>query len=324
MIFESLPRTPRAEELLDKAFSRAARAGRAKGGTEGQRSMLQTAGNLLSDNLGHIVEEWPDFDRIDPFYVELAGTLVDIDQLRASLSETHWASRKCGELVDEYQSKLANSPPERARQHRKQAFARMADVVEEIEDDLVFIGQARDELRTLPDIRPDDPTIVVAGYPNVGKTSFVNGVTRATNETASYPFTTTGILVGHLERDYVRYQLVDTPGLLERPPEDRNEIERQAISAITHAADCVLVFVDPSETCGYPLREQLALRDHLREDFGDVPVLTIANKADLSRDVDADQYMSVETGEGVKAVVDAAIRAIDYEPSLPYEGESAG
>ena len=322
MIFESLPRTPTAEELIDQAFSRAARAGRSKGGAEGQRSMLQTAGNVLSDNLGHIAESWPDFDQVDPFYVDLAGTLVDIDRLRASLSETHWASNKCGELVSEYQSKLASAPPERARQHRKQAFARMADVVEEIADDLAYIGSARDTLRILPDIRPDEPTIVVAGYPNVGKTSFVNTVTRATNETASYPFTTTGILVGHLERERIRYQLIDTPGLLERPADERNEIERQAMSAITHAADGVLVFIDPSGSCGYPLDAQLALRDQLREDFDDVPVLTIANKVDLSDDVEADQYMSVETGQGVEAVVDAAVAAIGYEPELPFE-ESA-
>lgn len=319
MIFESLPRTPTAEELIDKAFSRAARTGRARGGTEGQISMLQTAGNILSDNLEHIATEWPDFDEIDPFYRELAATMVDVDRLRASLNETSWAGRKCGELLDEYRPRMRKSPPERARQHRQQAFARMADVVEEIEDDLAYIGDARDQLKTLPDIRPDEPTIVVAGYPNVGKTSFVNSVTRASNETASYPFTTTGILVGHFERSHIRYQLVDTPGLLDRPPAERNEIERQAIGAIGHAADCVLVFVDPSGTCGYPLDAQVALRDQIRDDFAGKPVLTIANKADLSRDVEADEYMSITEEIGIEDVINAAVEAVDYEPELPYD-----
>ncbi len=325
MIFESLPRTPRAEELLDKAFSRAARSGRARGGAEGQLSMLQTAGNVLSDNLTHIAEEWPDFDAIDPFYRQLAGTLVDLDRLRASLNETSWAGRKCEELLGEYRPKVRNAPPERARQHRKQAFARMADVLEEIEDDLAYIGEARDVLKTLPDIRPDEPTIVVAGYPNVGKTSFVNRVTRATNETASYPFTTTGILVGHLTRDHIRYQLIDTPGLLDRPADERNEIERQAISAIAHVADGLLVFVDPSETCGYPLEAQLALRDQIEERFAEIPVLTVGSKADRSKDVAGDAYVSVTDERGLDGVIDAAIEAIDHEPTLPFEaGEPRG
>lgn len=319
MIFESLPRTPTAEELLDKAFSRAARSGRATGGTEGQLSMLQTAGNILSDNLEHVAEEWPDFDRIDPFYHEIAAALVDVDAIRASLNETSWAGRKCGELVSEYQTKIAKSSPDLARQHRKQAFARMADVVEEVEEDLVRIGEARDRLRTLPDIRPDEPAIVVAGYPNVGKTSFINAVTRTSNETATYPFTTTGILVGHLERDHLRYQLVDTPGLLDRPASERNDIERQALSAITHLADCVLVILDASETCGYPLEDQRALVDQLETTFTETPVLTVCNKADLSTDVEADYYMSVESGNGVEDVVSGAVEAIDYQPTLPHE-----
>ncbi|MFB6218099.1 MAG: GTPase, partial [Halobacteriaceae archaeon] len=89
-----------------------------------------------------------------------------------------------------------------------------------------------------------------------------------------------GVNVGHFERDHIRYQLVDTPGLLDRPAEERNDIESQAVSALTHLADCVLFFVDASGRCGYPLDAQLALRDELAERFGDrgVSVLTVCNK----------------------------------------------
>ncbi len=55
MIFEDLPTTPTSEELIDKAFSRAARAGKAKRGLEAQQSMLQTAANIISDNLENVV-----------------------------------------------------------------------------------------------------------------------------------------------------------------------------------------------------------------------------------------------------------------------------
>jgi len=104
----------------------------------------------------------------------------------------------------------------------------------------------------LPDIRPDEPAIVIAGYPNVGKSSFVNRVTRASNQIAEYPFTTKGVQIGHFERDHVRYQIVDTPGLLDRPEDERNDIERQAVSALEHLADVVVFVLDPSGDCGYP------------------------------------------------------------------------
>jgi nucleolar GTP-binding protein len=321
MILEDLPTTLTSEELLDKAFSRAARSGRAKSGFEAQESMLQTASNIVSDNLENVVTAWPDFDDLDPFYRELVDAIVGVDDLRQHLSEVSWASRKADDIRDEYQSRFRNVDAEGAKKLRKQAFARIADVVEEVADDLDAINDAHQDLRRLPDIRPDEPTIVVAGYPNVGKSSFVNTVTNARNETASYPFTTTEIRVGHIEADHIRYQLVDTPGLLDRPPEDRNDIESQAVSALEHLADAVLVLVDASAECGYPLDVQLELRDAVVDRFDDVPVLTVCNKSDRSRDVEADHYMSVTDGENVEAVLDAAVAAVDYEPELPFDAD---
>ncbi|SEO35614.1 nucleolar GTP-binding protein [Halorientalis persicus] len=319
MILEDLPTTPTSEELIDQAFSRAARAGRAKSGFEAQQSMLQTAANVVSDNLENVVTAWPDIDELDPFYRELIDALVGVDDLRQHLSEIGWASRKASDIRDEYQGRFREVDADGAKKLRKQAFARIADVVEEVEDDLLAVNEARNTLRDLPDIRPDEPTIVVAGYPNVGKSSFVNTVTNARNETASYPFTTTEIRVGHIERDHIRYQLVDTPGLLDRPPEDRNEIESQAVSALEHLADAVLVMVDASGECGYPIEVQLELRDALAERFADVPVLTVCNKSDRSTDVEADLYMSVTEGENVQETLDAAVEAVGYEPELPYD-----
>ena len=318
MIFESLPTTPTSEELVDKAFSRAARAGRAQQGSQAQQSMLQTASNILSDNLGNVATEWPDFREVDPFYYELADAIVDVDELRKSLSEIQWASRKTKEIGREYQGKLTGDV-DFDRKVRKQAFARLADIVEEVEGDLALVGQARNDLRNLPDIDPDEPTIVVAGYPNVGKSSFVNAVTNARNEIAEYPFTTKGVRVGHFEKDHIRYQIVDTPGLLDRPADERNAIESQAASALTHLADAIVFVVDASGYCGYPLDAQLELRNSLAEQFADATVLTVCNKTDLSEDVEADAYMSIENGEGVDEVLDAAVEATGHEPQLPFE-----
>jgi nucleolar GTP-binding protein len=319
--FENLPTTPLGEELLDQAFSRAARSGRAKSGTEAQQSMLLTAANILSDNLENVVTEWPDFDQLHPFYYTLADAIVDADELRQHLNEVGWASRKMTDIRHEYESRLSGDA-ETAKQFREQAFARLADVIDEVSGDLEAIGEARQALRDLPDIQPDDPTIVVAGYPNVGKSSFVNAVTRASNEEASYPFTTTQIQVGHFKRDHIRYQLVDTPGLLDRPPEERNEVESQAVSALEHVADAVLVMLDPTGNCGYPLEVQQALREDIEGRF-DVPVVTVYNKIDRLEETDVVEdgvlTMSVTEGTGVDDVLDAAIDAVDYEPELPID-----
>ena len=328
--FENLPTTPRAEAILDKAFSRATRASGSKTGVEAQQSMLTTASNIVSDNLENVATQWPTIDELDPFYVELADAVVSetdpadddpgIDALKQHLANISWAGRKAKEIRQEYEGRVVRSDADTSRKLRKQAFARIADITEQVEDDLTAVSKARDALKGLPDIRPDEPAIVVAGYPNVGKSSFVNDVTRADNEIASYPFTTTQIRVGHVEADRIRYQLVDTPGLLDRPPQERNDIESQAVSALEHLADAVLVLVDPSEECGYPLAQQLELRDAIEARF-DVPVLTVGNKRDRSTDVEADHFMSVTEGDNVSGVLDAAIDAVGYEIELPFDEE---
>ncbi|ELZ02090.1 GTP-binding protein HSR1-like protein [Natrialba chahannaoensis JCM 10990] len=86
--------------------------------------------------------------------------------------------------------------------------------------------------------------------------------------------------------------------------------------------------VDPSAECGYPLASQLELRDSIAAQFETVPVLTIANKVDraeawdesLLDELNADYEMSVETGENVETVLEAAVEAIDFEPELPFDG----
>ena len=326
MLFEDLQTTPTASELLDTAFSRAARAGRAKHGVEAQQSMLQTASNVLSDNLEHVVRDWPDFETVDPFYYELADALVGVDDLRQHLSSVSWASRKTHDLGREYIGRLPRGDADAARKIRKQGFARMGSVMNDVADDLEAIGEARDTLKQLPDVDPSAPTIVIAGYPNVGKTAFVNALTNARNETAAYPFTTKGVRIGHVERDHIRYQLVDTPGLLDRPADERNEIESQAVSALTHLADVVLYVYDASETCGYELDDQRALHREIADRF-DVPILTVCNKADLSTDVETDLTMAIpehadgdDLGDGVEAVLDELVDAIDYELELPFDG----
>ncbi|RRJ33504.1 NOG1 family protein [Halocatena pleomorpha] len=320
MTFEDLPTVPRSEELIDTAFSRAARAGRAKSGIEAQQSMLVTASNIISDNLQNVSTTWPDFDALDPFYHELADAVADggVDTLKQHLSEVMWASEKTAEIRSEYQSRLRGDT-ETAQLLRKQAFARLADVTREVSGDLEALNEARDQLKQLPDIRPDEPAIVIAGYPNVGKSTFVNHVTNARNEIASYPFTTKRVQVGHIDRNHIRYQLIDTPGLLDRPAADRNDIESQAVSALTHLADCILVFIDASASCGYPVDVQLTLRDELKSRFDGVPVVTVCAKADQSRELDADLYLSVPEEEGVDELLEAAIDRIDHTIELPYE-----
>ena len=46
-------------------------------------------------------------------------------------------------------------------------------------------------------------------------------------EVQPYAFTTKSLFVGHMDYRYLRWQVIDTPGILDRSLEERNTIEMQ-------------------------------------------------------------------------------------------------
>lgn len=135
----------------------------------------------------------------------------------------------------------------------------------------------------LPSIDPNTRTILVCGYPNVGKSSFMNKVTRADVEVQPYAFTTKSIYVGHTDYKYLRWQVLDTPGILDRPLEERNTIEMQSITAMAHLRAVVLYIVDASEQCGYTIKQQAELFHSIKPLFANKPLVIAVNKVDQRR-----------------------------------------
>ncbi|MGB3908574.1 MAG: NOG1 family protein [Methanomethylovorans sp.] len=315
MIFEKIPTIRTSDELLDKAFKRGVRAASGKKSSsrasflESQESMLLTSANILTDNLANISKKFPNFDELPDFYYELTDILIGVDRLRTSLSRVAWTSEKIHDLTREYLGKMRGSPtPENLR---KQCFGRIGSLMGSIDKDLLFLNEARNILRKLPDVH-EEPTIVVAGYPNTGKSSFVTAATKATPEVAPYPFTTKGISIGHFSIAGQRYQVVDTPGLLDRPMSKRNDIELQAITALKYLDAVVLFLIDASESCGYTIEEQKNLLQEVRGQF-DVPILVVFSKSDLPYSQDlglTDICMSMATGEGIEEVLSVLVEMV--------------
>ena len=58
-------------------------------------------------------------------------------------------------------------------------------------------------------------------------------MTRADVDVQPYAFTTKSLFVGHMDYRYLRWQVIDTPGILDRPLEERNTIEMQVCGRLT-------------------------------------------------------------------------------------------
>ena len=289
--FESMPTVLTSKELIDKAFRRAEKAASAANPRGGRRAKarereelrVRTVSNVVRDTLKKLLDKTPGVSELPEFYRELVNTLVDRDQFHRSLAHVNWAVKTIRTLELRYVEKIRHSrdPVEMARL-RRGFYGRVADVVKSISDDLDYLNVARDALKALPVVELDVPTIVIAGHPNVGKSTLLRELTDAKPKVASYPFTTKGINVGQFEEHYLRYQVIDTPGLLDRPLSERNEIERQAILALKHLGDVIVYMFDPSEYCGYPVEEQIHLFEEIRKEFGELPFVVAINKVDVA------------------------------------------
>jgi nucleolar GTP-binding protein len=319
--FRALRYIPDHKVLLDTAFSRAAKLNLAKSkkpahvrAREKEIAKLRSIQDSISTRLDEVVKGFPNFDNIEPFYRALADTVVPIDELRQALASVTSAIRVLRSIVRDSQHRLTQAEtPLGARRLRVSAYGRIASVIDRLNPRLEVIRRAATEYRRFPSIDLTLPVIVVAGFPNVGKSSFVTWVSTAQPEIAEYPFTTKKISVGHFPLDPKGGQVLDIPGLLDRPMEERNPIERRAIAALQYLADCILFLIDPTLTCGYELTGQVALFREVNRTFPMVELYPLLNKCDIATQEEKEKattllgvgplpQISSKTGEGVETV----------------------
>lgn len=313
--FRRLPAAPSPDELLTRAFRRASEAAdalRARGkpieiAKRREAERIRVVSQTIRKTLTKLVTATPSLSNLPPFYKELVAALVNVDDVRKSLGAIDGTTKIIRRLEREHIRKLrAVNSLGGASAIRRQAYGRISSTVRRASDHLAILREAEGKLADLPSVFIEMPTIVIAGYPNVGKTMLLRRLTGSEPKIASYPFTTTGLNLGYFERGYKRYQVIDTPGLLDRPLEERNTIERQAIAALRHLADVVVFMLDPSGTCGYDFERQLHLLEDVRKTFSNVMV--VINKTDLLDEQRVREvqelckdaiFISAATGQGV-------------------------
>ncbi|NXD92035.1 NOG1 protein, partial [Chaetorhynchus papuensis] len=236
------------------------------------------------DRLTQILTDFPKLDDIHPFYADLMNVLYDKDHYKLALGQINIAKNLIDNVAKDYVRLMKYGDSlYRCKQLKRAALGRMCTIIKRQKQSLEYLEQVRQHLSRLPSIDPNTRTLLLCGYPNVGKSSFINKVTRADVEVQPYAFTTKSLFVGHMDYKYLRWQVVDTPGILDHPLEDRNTIEMQAITALAHLRAAVLYVMDVSEQCGHSLEEQVELFKNIKPLFANKPLIIVANKCDVKR-----------------------------------------
>lgn len=253
------------------------------------------------------------------------NTLYDADHFRIALGQISTAKHLIETVSRDYVRliKYAQSLFQ-CKQLKRAALGRMATICRRLRDPLVYLEQVRQHLGRLPAIDPNTRTLLICGYPNVGKSSFLQNITRADVDVQPYAFTTKSLFVGHFDYKYLRFQAIDTPGILDHPLEEMNTIEMQSITAVAHLRSAILYFMDLSEQCGYSVADQIKLYHSIKPLFANKIVFIVINKVDVRRpeDLDAEEQEQLQnilkaddvellqasctTTEGVSAVKNAA------------------
>lgn len=318
-----LPTIPTPEEALDKGFSRAkkaankARSSKIPHQLKSKRieeTRVRTACQVIEESFKSILQKTPKIQELPLFYQDYIDVVVGVDQLKKSLGALNWAVGLLTKLEGQYTHKIRRSSPENAAKIRKEAYGRISSVVSRIRDELEFLDYTKARLRNMPTVDFEAVTAVIAGFPNVGKSTLLRKITTAEPKVADYPFTTTGIQIGHFERKWQKYQIIDTPGLLDRPIDDMNTIELNAMVALEHLAEVILFIFDASETSGYPLENQYMLYESLQKIFK-IPIICIFNKMDLVENINyLEEYtdrleepllITAFDGSGITGIIDS-------------------
>lgn len=273
------------------------------------------------DRLTAVLTEFPKVDDIHPFYADLMNVLYDKDHYKLALGQLHTARSLIDKVAQDYVRLLKYGDSlYRCKQLKRAALGRMCTLMKRQGPSLAYLEQVRQHLSRLPSIDPNTRTLLVCGYPNVGKSSFMNKVTRADVEVQPYAFTTKSLYVGHTDYKYLRWQVIDTPGILDRPLEERNTIEMQSITALAHLRAAVLYVVDVSEQCGYSMAQQATLFHSIKPLFSNKPVLIVANKTDVRKleDLSAEERELLEgmAREAARVSAGAAAGAISASDDL--------
>ncbi len=279
---------PSGEELLEKAFKEMGKASVNRQGIppikvvkllNGEK--IREFGEYLQKELRRLAKQFPDIDSVPAFYLDILGILIDVSKLKQNLAKVNSSGKIIKQLRFRYAGDVFNSGTiAEANKVLNSFLGRSSSVIKKLNAPLAELKIESKKLKELPSIDIEAPTIVLAGYPNVGKTTMLKRLTGSKAKIAAYAFTTKQINSGFFELRYRKIQALDTPGLLDR--KELNSVERKALAAMKHLANMIIFVIDPTLGCGHTLEEQATLLGHVKENFPGKKFLVVINKADTA------------------------------------------
>jgi nucleolar GTP-binding protein len=282
MNFQDIPPIERSKHYLDMAFKKAREKSRKK--LKGiwldkvrtkEMIKLDVIKGELTSRLNKVIKSFPSLNHLPKFYIELLRLTLNHKELKKSLGGINWALEKMRFFQRNYVRKISKGRDAgKIKQLGREFYGRISSVIKQIDKQLVYLEESRKIMKNYPDVK-EMPTVVIFGFPNVGKTTLLNKLTSSKGKVASYAFTTVRINSGFLKSKEKTIQVLDVPGTLARP-EKMNDIEKIAYLAVKELADFVIYVFDLTEMVS--LKKQEKLFKNLKRDYQNKILIYISKK----------------------------------------------
>jgi small GTP-binding protein len=163
------------------------------------------------------------------------------------------------EKIKELEERIAKTPKNKKTNHAIGLYKAQLAALKEKE---VSRGKGQGAATGYEVRKTGDGTVILVGFPSVGKSTLLNSLTNADSEVGAYAFTTLTVVPGLLEYKHAQIQILDVPGIVHGAASGRGR-GREVLSCI-RSCDLICFVLDINNPEHYEAIKKEVWESHVR------------------------------------------------------------